>query len=261
MKKLAGAPDAQLGYEFGGFVLDPLRRQLRRLGDGTLVELTPRVFDALLYLVERPGQLLDREALFQALWPGMVVEDNNLSQTMSALRRALGDDQHDRYVLTVPRRGFRFVCPVRAVELSTEDGPAASVDVVAAPPGHAPAPTRARRHFVFAAVAAGVVVVAFLAWMQIRGDGDERASHRPVTTLAVLPFKPLLAEHRDEILELGMADSLIVRVSTAPGLVVRSIGSVRRFAGPDQDPIGQPGSSTRSGSSTAQCSDGVAGCG
>ena len=103
MKSDAATPEVRLGYEFDGFVLDPMRRQLCRR-DGSLVELTPRVFDALLYFVERPGELLDRERLLQSLWPGLVVEDNNLSQTLSALRRALGDDQLDRYVLTVPRR-------------------------------------------------------------------------------------------------------------------------------------------------------------
>ena len=56
-------------------------------------------------------------------------------------------------------------------------------------------------------------------------------------TLAVLPFKPLVAEGRDELLEVGMADSLIARLSTVPGLVVRSVGSVLRYAGPGQDPV------------------------
>src|SRR6188508_2247005 len=121
MKRLAAGPDGRLGYEFGGLVLDPLRRQLRRLADGSAIELTPRVFDALLHFVERPGELL-----FQALWRGLVVEDNNLSQILSALRRALGDDQHDRYVLTVPRRGFRFICPVREIELDAEGRPVVS---------------------------------------------------------------------------------------------------------------------------------------
>ena len=59
----------------------------------------------------------------------------------------------------------------------------------------------------------------------------------PSSTLAVLPFKPLAAEARDELLEVGMADSLIARLSTVPGLVVRSVGSVRRYAGTEQDPL------------------------
>jgi TolB-like protein/tetratricopeptide (TPR) repeat protein len=59
----------------------------------------------------------------------------------------------------------------------------------------------------------------------------------PPSTLAVLPFKPLAAEARDELLEMGMADSLIARLSTVPGLAVRSVGSVRRYAGAEQDPL------------------------
>ena len=277
MKSSATAPEARLGYEFGGFVLDPLRRQLRRgddASDAGLVEVTPRVFDALLYFIERPGQLLDRETLFQALWPGLVVEDNNLSQALSALRRALGDEHHDRYVLTVPRRGFRFVCAVRQVALDDEGRPlieatsatqpaageaGASAATLAAPPtspidsppAQAPAspasppapepasapPHRRRQVAVLAVVGAALVLLAavvFMPWLRDRSDGRPVP---PVATLAVLPFKPLLAEHRDEILELGMADSLIVRVSTTPGLVVRSIGSVRRFAGAEQDAL------------------------
>ena len=241
------APDGRRGYEFGGFVLDPLRRQLRRRTDGSAIELTPRVFDALLCFVEHPGQLLDRETLFQRLWPGLVVEDNNLSQTLSALRRALGDHEHDRFVLTVPRRGFRFVCPVREIELDGDGRPVdpapaipleAPADVEAAAPMAdvaVPPPRRNRRRWVGAMLVAGVAAVALVTWMLVTRSGTgDLAAARP-TTLAVLPFKPLVAEHRDEVLELGMADSLIVRVSATPGLVVRSIGSVRRFAGPEQD--------------------------
>ena len=244
------APDGRHGYAFGGFVLDPLRRQLRDLSDGRTVELTPRVFDALLYFVEHPGQLLDRATLFQRLWPGLVVEDNNLSQTLSALRRALGDHEHDRYVLTVPRRGFRFVCPVREIELDGDGRPVALVpsDPVEAPGGDEPsapipadpipAPRPHRRWPHVAAAAAGVLAVVVAAsTLVLRSGANDRAAAPAPTTLAVLPFKPLVAEHRDEVLELGMADSLIVRVSTTPGLVVRSIGSVRRFAGAEQDPV------------------------
>ena len=67
----------------------------------------------------------------------------------------------------------------------------------------------------------------------------EASESAPVVlaTLTVLPFKPLILESRDELLEVGMADSLIARLSTIPGLDVRSVGSVRRYAGPDQDPL------------------------
>ena len=99
-------------YEFGDFVLERSQQRVRNR-DGTPLNLSPRLFCALLLFAERPGELLDKDTLFAVLWPGLVVEENNLSQVISALRRALGDDTQDsRYIQTVPRRGFRFIARV-----------------------------------------------------------------------------------------------------------------------------------------------------
>jgi DNA-binding winged helix-turn-helix (wHTH) protein len=88
-------------------------------GQNQTVELSARLFDALVYFAEHRGELLDKDRLMAALWPGLVVEENNLNKVVSALRRALGDDGEDkRYLLTVPRRGFRFVADVRKVTAS-----------------------------------------------------------------------------------------------------------------------------------------------
>jgi DNA-binding winged helix-turn-helix (wHTH) protein len=92
---------------FAGFVLERSQRRLLR-SDGTPVRLTPRLFSALLLFTERAGDLLDKDTLMAALWPGLVVEENNLSQVVHGLRRALGDEG-GHLIQTVPRRGFRFV--------------------------------------------------------------------------------------------------------------------------------------------------------
>ena len=103
-------------YEFGDFVLDPAQRSLLRR-DGAVVPINAKAFDALVCVVERAGQVVPRAALAEALWPTTIVEDNNLSQTVLALRRALGDDPDaPRYLVTVPRRGYQFVAAVRARE-------------------------------------------------------------------------------------------------------------------------------------------------
>src|SRR4249920_1503916 len=108
-------------YAFGDFVLEPSQQRVRRR-DGSALSLTPRLFDALVLFVKNAGALLDKDALMQALWPGLVVEDNSLSQVISGLRRALGDDSQDsRYIQTVPRRGFRFIATV--TELADPPGP------------------------------------------------------------------------------------------------------------------------------------------
>jgi DNA-binding winged helix-turn-helix (wHTH) protein/TolB-like protein len=117
-------------YAFGGFVLESSQHRVLR-SDGSAVSLTPRLFSALLLLAESAGQLLHKDALIEALWPGMVVEENNLNQVVHALRRALGDDAHgSRFIETVPRRGFRFVATVTLLP-AADDGPAQGQPVAA----------------------------------------------------------------------------------------------------------------------------------
>ena len=80
---------------------------------GQPVSLTPKAFDLLVYLVERHGQLVAKKDLLSAVWPDTFVEEANLTYTISALRKALGDSQDgERYIQTVPTRGYRFVAPV-----------------------------------------------------------------------------------------------------------------------------------------------------
>jgi len=226
----------------GDWRLDMAQRVLRR-ADGTPVPLTPRLFDALIYFVEHPGVLLDKDTLMAALWPGQVVEENNLNQTVAALRRALGDDASTpRYILTVPRRGFRWLAEARPADAVAAEPPAAAAGAVttaaapAAPARPASAASAGRR----VALIAGAAALGFGAigagWWQGRQRGATELPAAPVA-LAVLPFTPLTASARDEVLELGMADSLITRLSTVPGVIVRSIGSIRRYAGPDGDPL------------------------
>jgi len=105
-------------YLFGDFELDVSHCQLRTRA-GTPVALASRAFDTLCCLIEHRGELVTKATLMQAVWPGMVVEENNLSQNVSALRRALGEGKGEqRYIVTVPGRGFRFVC--QAVALTAD---------------------------------------------------------------------------------------------------------------------------------------------
>jgi TolB-like protein len=112
--------EAEIGrpgtYEFAGFRLDPAEHLLRLVETDELVSVSPRAFDALVYLVERRGQLIDKTALMKILWPRTVVEENSLTQTISTLRRALGEKPGEqRFIATVAGRGYRFVAPVSAV--------------------------------------------------------------------------------------------------------------------------------------------------
>lgn len=231
----------QQRFVFGGFVLERAQQRVLR-PDGSELGLTPKLYSALLLFVEHPGELLDKDTLMRLLWPGLVVEENNLTQAISGLRRALGDDtQGSRFIQTVPRRGYRFVAPVEADPAPPPPATpptARALDARPAGAKGAPEPDASdRRHWLGWAAATGAAGgLAGLAWWLWPGRSADAAAEYGVT-LAVLPFKPLVAEARDELLEVGMADSLIARLSLVPGLVVRSTGSVRRYAGADQDPL------------------------
>jgi DNA-binding winged helix-turn-helix (wHTH) protein len=108
-------------YRFGPFTLDAGSFALQR-GD-VPVPLPPKLVDLLHYLVARPSALVSKEELFQSLWPDVVVTENALTQAISDLRQALGDDRsRPTYIQTVAKRGYRFVAPVDA----TGTEPAAS---------------------------------------------------------------------------------------------------------------------------------------
>src|SRR5690606_7113477 len=124
-------------YLFDRFQLDVSRRKLLSAG-GLVQPLNWRAMEALLVLVAHAGEVVERRRLMQAIWPHTVVEDNNLNQCILALRRALGETAgSNRFVMTVPGRGFCFVCPVRRKVQESDDEP----------PGHSatpPAPADAR---------------------------------------------------------------------------------------------------------------------
>ena len=104
-------------YEFYGFRLESAQHRL--LYHGKAVPLKPKVLDLLLFLVERRGELIVKEELMKEIWPDTIVEENNITVSMSMLRKTLGEDRDNpRFIETVPRRGYRFVADV--VEISNE---------------------------------------------------------------------------------------------------------------------------------------------
>ena len=102
----------QLIYEFGPFSLDVGKRQLVRAGEP--VKLYPKEFDTLLALVERSGQVVDKEELLSTVWPDATVEEGNLTTHVSRLRKVLGGGGSQReYIVTLPGRGYQFVAEVK----------------------------------------------------------------------------------------------------------------------------------------------------
>lgn len=107
-------------YRFGDFELDG--RGFRLLRSGTPIDLPPKALDLLFLLAASPAALVTKDSILDALWPGVSVTDNAITQVVSELRQALGDSPASpRFIQTVPRRGYRFVAETTVTEgLPTE---------------------------------------------------------------------------------------------------------------------------------------------
>lgn len=253
-------PQPVRGYRFADFTLDLARRRLTGSGPEPLA-LSGRAFEVLAYLVANRDRMVPKRELMDAVWPRMVVEENNLTQAISNLRRALGDSRDaPAFIATVAGRGYQFVADAQAFS----DLPAAALTPRAAEPAAPPAPAAtspgvppaaeqppppivtshaittppangiSRRSVLLGAgLAVGAAVAAAL-WSSLREPAKPRALP---SSIAVLPFKPLLPAARNEAIEVGMAELLINRLSPLPGVVVKPLSSVRRYSAVDQDPV------------------------
>ena len=210
---------------FHGYCLDFVRRQLLDPA-GAPVPLMPKAVETLVYLVLHAGQTVSKDELLRAVWPNVVVEENNLTQNISALRRAFGEKLGEhRFIVTIPGQGYRFVAPVSSVDRAAQPEPV---------PVAAPAPQQ-RRWLLIGVAAIAVVAAGILAW-NLAPTGKAGAPADP-QAIAILPFKPVIQNPRDEAMEIGMADSLIMELSRSPHLIVRPLSATRRFVALDQDPL------------------------
>jgi DNA-binding winged helix-turn-helix (wHTH) protein/tetratricopeptide (TPR) repeat protein len=117
-------------YEFAEYRLDTGRLMLWRVGEQ--IPLTPKVFETLLLLVKRRGEILTKDELLQAIWPDTIVEENNLNQHISTLRRLLGESRgENRFIATIPGRGYRFIPEVSTLfQRSPEDAKQVRIGVL-----------------------------------------------------------------------------------------------------------------------------------
>jgi Tol biopolymer transport system component/DNA-binding winged helix-turn-helix (wHTH) protein len=182
-------------YRFGCYTLDAGRRLLWK--DGGLVPLTPKTVDVLAFLIERAGQVVEKDDLLRFVWPNTVVEENNLARHVSMLRKALQQrrGQHD-FISTIPGHGYMFVAPVEEVDEAVTPVPtfdvvpeeeAGAEAVAAVPPASQQPPSvsgagRSSR-FAILALAAAVAVVtgAVLLYRSGGGAATSRVELRQLT--------------------------------------------------------------------------------
>jgi TolB-like protein/DNA-binding winged helix-turn-helix (wHTH) protein/Tfp pilus assembly protein PilF len=240
------SPQTKAIFEFGPFRLNPAERLLLR--HQVQVRLPPKAFDALVVLVENRGHLLEKDELLRKVWPGTFVEESNLAQHISVLRKTLQDGEDgSRYIETVPTRGYRFIAEVRDV-----GGVAPHGDVVAgstpshrsppavpesAVPGGGVAETGPTERvlpwhrfpsltYTIATLALllTVLILSLPVWKRLRNAAAE-----PIQSLAVLPLQNLSGDSAQDYFADGMTEALITDLAKIPGLKVISRTSIMQY--------------------------------
>ena len=209
LKPLESASSPKPFFDFGPYRVDVAKRVLLR--DGTPVPLPPKAFETLLRLLQEAGQVVTKAELMAAVWPDTFVEENNLNQCVSVLRRALGDSPEGTpWVETIPRRGYRFVGP--STELDAEKGAAVP-------------PSRDRSRWL---LAAAIVIAVIGAAVLLRPWAPAPS---PIRSLAVLPFENLSGDAQQDYFADGFTETLITTLARIQSLRVVSRTSAMHYKG------------------------------
>jgi TolB-like protein/DNA-binding winged helix-turn-helix (wHTH) protein len=215
-------------FQFGVFELDASSGELRR--HGLKIRLPHQSFQILRLLLSRPGVVVTRDELRQVLWPGdtFVDFDVGLNSAVRKLREALDDDaEHPRFVETLPRRGYRFIAPVTAVERHAPALPQAAADNSI--PSGAAAKGGWRQHLRW--VAAALVLAAVVAAAAVYA---RRAAPPEIRSIAVLPFDNLTGDATQGYFVDAVTDALTTQLAQVPGLEVISRRGARLHKQPEK---------------------------
>lgn len=230
-------------YRFGEFRLDVGRRLLFK-GEKTVL-LPPKAYEILQLLVESEGRLVEKSELMQKIWHNSFVEDNNLTVNITIIRKALREKSgENKFILTVPRSGYRFIAEVtkeenNSVEITNspqiiENGVKESPSPIAQTLQNSNNPIDSRKRFLFPVIAFLVIIIfgGFTYW---NFASKKIESPSQIKTLAILPFKPLVISEQDVILGVGMADTVISKLTAIKRITVRPTSAIAKYATQKQE--------------------------
>lgn len=225
---------------FGEFILDRHEKILSR--DGRPVSLPPKALELLLVLLEKPGHIVQKDLLFERVWPNTFVEEGNLTYTITLLRKALNDDaENPQYIETIPRRGYRFIAALSSAETRGEEDtgviPGENADALLQTPSSLAA--SGRRTLGIGRIVAALALVSLLTGAIAFGyyfftrkrtiAGDKRS-------IAVLPFVNESGNADIEYLSDGISETLINSLSELEQLKVVARATAFRFKNRQSNP-------------------------
>lgn len=232
-------------YDFETFRIDTLKRQLLR--DGKVLPLTSKAFATLLILVQQRGETVAKEELMNAVWFDTAVEENNLTQQISTLRKVLGEKAREpKFIITIPGRGYSFIAPVKE---SVYFEPEIALRKIAEPPVsidfNETTATEKRENKAVNTWSLSwsfyrfrhtfLILLLLIAAVPVLFFTELISSKKPA--ICVLPFKALDNNERSSIYSEGIPSYVTAKIGNLPNMIVRPIDSAGKYYGQEQNVV------------------------
>lgn len=239
-------------YDFGAFRLDTLKRNL--LHDGQDLQVKPKAFETLLFLIERSGEIVSKSELMNAVWSDTFVEENNLTQQISALRKKIGEfGAGDDFIVTMPKQGYKFVQPVKKIcceearflplEISPQEIAFKADETESFWKSVKGNPLKALVRFLFFTqlreITLGCIlmlmVVAFSLAVEDHRELAKISMNRK--SIAVLEFEALGGNEKSNLYSTGITRTLTAKIGNLETMILRPVGSSGKFYGQERDVV------------------------
>jgi DNA-binding winged helix-turn-helix (wHTH) protein/TolB-like protein len=230
-------------YDFGSFRMNALKRQLLRGGE--VVPLASKAFNTLLILVRRHGETVTKDELMDAVWCDTAVEENNLTQQISTLRKRLGEHAGENsFIATIPGQGYSFIAPVKKTffedEIFFEEITKSSITIdICDEPAKNQLPNRQapawHLHLSEALLGCILMTLVVIASFMIENRKSNLMLTGATRSIAVLDFRALDHNEKSNFHSSGITRTLTAKIGNLESLVLRPVGSSEKFIGQERD--------------------------
>lgn len=239
-------------YDFGAFRLDTLKRNL--LHNNQDLQIKPRAFETLLFLIERSGEIVSKSELMNAVWADTFVEENNLTQQISVLRKKIGEyAENDEYIITMPKQGYKFIQPVKKIKCQVapnflpETAQREIAFDVTEPENVWKSikcnPLKALTKVLFLTqmreITLGCLLSVMVIWFSIHIETEREMSKisKLSRSIAVLEFEPLDGNEKSTLYSHGITRTLTAKIGNLETMILRPAGASGRFYGQERDVV------------------------
>lgn len=232
-------------YDFESFRIDMAKRSL--FYNGQDLQIKSKAFETLLFLVQRRGEIVTKSELLSAVWTDIFVEENNLTQQISALRRKFREcGEEDEFIITIPKQGYKFVSPVTEIKygerqiLPAKKSFFDNRERANIRQELKKNPSRSVIKFLFYTqmreITLGCLLMMMVVWFAFHVENQQSASKIP-RSIAVLEFQPLDGNEKSSLYSAGITRTLTAKIGNLETMILRPAGASERFYGQERDVV------------------------